>query len=203
MRQLCLEFGRRLVERGQLAAESDIFMLTMDEATDLLSSGKDAKALAASRRLEMETWRKVTPPQMVGTDYGPPPDDPLTRAIVHKFFGWGPPKTTGSPSELAGNPGSSGKVIGVARVILNIRDGGRLRQGEILVTATTSPPWTPLFATAGGIVTDTGGALSHCAIVAREYGIPAVVGATGATARIKDGDTIEVDGDTGTVRIVS
>jgi phosphoenolpyruvate synthase/pyruvate phosphate dikinase len=78
-----------------------------------------------------------------------------------------------------------------------------LRQGEILVAPTTAPPWTPLFATAGGIVTDIGGALSHCAIVAREYGIPAVVGVTGATATIKDGSTIEVDGDTGMVRIVS
>ncbi|MCH8236446.1 MAG: hypothetical protein IIC29_10030, partial [Chloroflexi bacterium] len=68
--------------------------------------------------------------------------------------------------------------------------------------ATTSPPWTPLFATAGGIVTDTGGSLSHCAIVAREYGIPAVVGTGMATALIADGQTIEIDGDTGEVRLI-
>ena len=70
------------------------------------------------------------------------------------------------------------------------------------MTPTTAPPWTPLFATAGGIVTDTGGALSHCAIVAREYGLPAVVGTGMATARIQDGQTVEVDGDAGQVRIL-
>ena len=119
-----------------------------------------------------------------------------------RFFG-GPLPEAREANEVRGNPGSSGKVTGTARVILTIADAGRLQQGEILVTATTSPPWTPFFATAGGIVTDTGGAISHCAIVAREYGIPAVVGAAGATARIKDGQTIEVDGDEGAVRILS
>ena len=72
----------------------------------------------------------------------------------------------------------------------------------MLVTGTTSPPWTPLFATAGAIVTDTGGILSHCAVVAREYRIPAVVGTGAATQMLEDGQTIAVDGDSGTVRIV-
>jgi pyruvate,water dikinase len=93
-------------------------------------------------------------------------------------------------------------VTGIARVILSLEDAGRLNRGDILVTDTTAPPWTPLFATAGGIVTDTGGILSHCAVVAREYRIPAVVGTGGATAAIKDGQMIEVDGEAGTVRIV-
>ncbi|MEP6871071.1 MAG: PEP-utilizing enzyme, partial [Anaerolineaceae bacterium] len=73
--------------------------------------------------------------------------------------------------------------------------------GDILVTYATAPPWTPLFAIAGGIVTDAGGTLSHCAVVAREYGIPAVVGCRTATARIADGALITVDGDSGRVRI--
>ena len=106
------------------------------------------------------------------------------------------------PDLLGGTPGSPGKITGIARVIINLEDAGKLSEGEILVTATTSPPWTPLFATAGGIVTDTGGALSHCAIVAREYDIPAVVGTGMATAIIKDGQMIEVDGDTGDVRLL-
>jgi len=104
--------------------------------------------------------------------------------------------------ELKGNAGSAGKVRGIARVIIAITEAGRLQPGEILVTATTSPPWTPFFATAGAIVTDTGGPLSHCAIVAREYGIPAVVGTSGATAAIRDGQLIEVDGDMGIVRLI-
>jgi pyruvate,water dikinase len=87
-------------------------------------------------------------------------------------------------------------------VIRSLEEAGRLQQGEILVTETTAPPWTPLFATAGGIVTDAGGILSHCAVVAREYRIPAVVGTGGGTAVIVDGQMIEVDGDAGAVRIL-
>ncbi len=78
-----------------------------------------------------------------------------------------------------------------------------MQKGDILVSAMTAPPWTPLFATAGGIVTDTGGVLSHGAVVAREYHIPAVVGTMMGTALIKDGQTLEVDGDKGLVRMVA
>jgi pyruvate,water dikinase len=90
----------------------------------------------------------------------------------------------------------------VARVILSLADAGRLAHGDILVAPTTAPAWTPLFATAAAVVTDTGGVLSHSAVVAREYRIPAVVGAAIATTVIQDGDLIEVDGDGGVVRIV-
>jgi pyruvate,water dikinase len=177
-------------------------MLSMDEAMERLVDGASGAALAASRRAEMEQWAKVRPPELVGTDYGPPPDNPITRALL-KFFGT--PERPGAPAQtrVQGNAGSTGKVTGTARVILNLQDAGRLNRGDILVTPTTSPPWTPFFATVGGIVTETGGALSHCAIVAREYGIPAVVGAANATTAIPEGATIEIDGDTGSVRVVS
>jgi phosphoenolpyruvate synthase/pyruvate phosphate dikinase len=118
-----------------------------------------------------------------------------------KFFG-GPPPASDVPGILKGHAGSPGKVTGTARVILSLDHAERMNQGDILVTDTTAPPWTPLFATAGGIVTDTGGILSHCAVVAREYRIPAVVGTGGGTAIIKDGQLIEVDGDAGAVRII-
>ena len=106
----------------------------------------------------------------MGIDYGPPPNNPVGAAIG-KFFD-NPPRLPSEeqPDLLGGAPGSPGKIRGTARVIINLEDTGQLSEGEILVMATTSPPWTPLFATAGGIVTDTGGALSHYAIVAREYG---------------------------------
>jgi len=202
IRQFCREFGRRLAVRGVIETVEDIFMLDMDEARDLLlAADADAKELVAQRRAEIARWRQVSAPPVIGTDYGPPPDSPVTRAIM-RFFSI-PKEPSKVANQITGNPGSSGTVRGVARVILTIADGGRLQPGEILVTATTSPPWTPLFATAGGVVTDTGGELSHCAIVAREYCIPAVVGATGATAIIKDGDVIEVDGDAGMVSILS
>jgi pyruvate,water dikinase len=86
-------------------------------------------------------------------------------------------------------------------VILSLDQASRLSPGEILVTYATAPPWTPLFAIAGGVVTDAGGPLAHCAVVAREYGIPAVVGTTNATSAIKDGMTISIDGTTGLVTI--
>jgi rifampicin phosphotransferase len=202
IRQFCRDFGRRLAERGVLEQTNDIFLLDMNEARDfLLATQADARPLVAERRAEMNRWRKIPAPPLIGMDYGPPPDNPVTRAL-NRFFS--PPKGPSAvATEVPGNPGSRGKVKGTARVIMTIADSGRLEFGDILVTATTSPPWTPLFATAGGIVTDTGGELSHCAIVAREYGIPAVVGATGATSTIKDGSLIEVDGDTGMVYILS
>ena len=90
---------------------------------------------------------------------------------------------------------------GRARVVNSLAEAGDLVEGEVLVTATTSLPWTPLFVTAAAVVTDTGGILSHCAVVAQEYAMPAVVGTKRATAAIQTGEVLEVDGDAGTVRI--
>ena len=104
---------------------------------------------------------------------------------------------------LQGSPGSPGVVRGRARVLRSLSEASGLQQDEVLVAETTAPPWTPLFATAAAVVTDTGGILSHCAVVAREYRIPAVVGVGAATATIRSGQTIEVDGDGGIVRVLS
>ena len=117
-----------------------------------------------------------------------------------KFFGL-PPGPSEAADTLTGNPGSPGKVQGTAKVIRSLNEADKLDKGDILVAETTAPPWTPLFATAAAIVTDTGGILSHCAVVAREYGIPAVVGTGVATSMITDGQTIEVDGDAGRVHL--
>jgi pyruvate,water dikinase len=92
-------------------------------------------------------------------------------------------------------------VTAPARVALTLADAADLQPGEVLVCPTTAPPWTPLFATAAAVVTDTGGILSHCAVVAREYGIPAVVGTGVATKRIRTGQRVTVDGSAGTVTI--
>ncbi|MGE0601530.1 MAG: PEP-utilizing enzyme [Dehalococcoidia bacterium] len=200
-RQLCLEIGKRLAGRGIIADAKDIFMLDVDEGLEALQGKRDGlRELVAARRAEMEHWAKIQPPPQVGTDYGPPPPNPIATAMG-RFFG-GPPPALPTAAEIRGNTGSPGKVTGTARIVMNISEGWRLEPDEILVAPTTAPPWTPLFATAAAVVTETGGVLSHCAIVAREYGIPAVVGAAGATALIKDGATIEVDGDAGTVRLL-
>jgi pyruvate,water dikinase len=103
---------------------------------------------------------------------------------------------------LAGTPASAGQITGVARVIHD-PVGARLEPGEILVTPSTDPGWTPLFLAAAGLVMEMGGPNSHGAVVAREYGIPAVVGVTDATDRISTGQRITVDGSAGTVSLVT
>ena len=125
--------------------------------------------------LPIVPWSSFAPPPFVGTPpTGAPPDDPGARTM-DKFFG-GPPQVSDDPDVLLGTAGSPGVVRGRARVIRDLADAYRLKPGEIMVTETTAPAWTPLFATASAVVTDTGGVLSHCAVVAREYRIPAVVG---------------------------
>ncbi|MER3459605.1 MAG: hypothetical protein C4309_14180, partial [Chloroflexota bacterium] len=106
------------------------------------------------------------------------------------------------PPILYGHPGARGLARGPARVLRSLAEVTRLQPGDILVTETTAPPWTPLFAIVAAIVTDTGGVLSHAAILAREFGIPAVVGTGQATKLIRDGQMLEVDGSAGLVRII-
>jgi pyruvate,water dikinase len=199
VRQVCLAVGRRLVEAGKLASADDVFLFTVPELRELATGTASGIETARKRRAEMQRWAAVTPPPMVGTDYGPPPENPITRAIGRML---GTPPPASNENVIRGHAGSPGKVRGIARVINTIDEADRLGVGEILVVPTTSPPWTPLFGIAAAVVTDTGGALSHCAVVCREYGIPGVVGTQVATARIRDGQEVEVDGEAGTVRLL-
>ena len=120
--------------------------------------------------------------------------------MLGKFFGAPPPEHP-DPRMINGNAASAGQVTATARVILSLDDAERLGHGDVLVCPSTMPPWTPLFAIASGVVTDHGGVLSHTAIVAREYAIPAVVGTKVGTSLIRDGQKITVDGSAGTVRL--
>jgi phosphohistidine swiveling domain-containing protein len=204
VRRVLLEFGRRFAEAGVLEQPDDVFHLTLDELSE--TAGKlpdlDRRELVVQRKAEIEHFRAIQPPLALGTPPpGPPPDDPGSRALG-KFFGT-PPQPPSEPDVLQGSPGSPGVVRGPARVLQSLSEAAEIQQGEVLVAETTAPPWTPLFATVAAVVTDTGGILSHCAVVAREYRIPAVVGAAMATATIRDGQTVEVDGDAGIVRVLS
>ncbi len=203
LRAVLLEAGRRLVAGGVIVTVDDVFMLTPDElqfALESSDSDSDLREIVERRLTTIAYQRTLTPPPVLGAvPSAPPPDDPFTRFAM-KFNGV--PQAPGGEREVRGSVGSAGIVRGTARVIESISESGRIQPGDIIVAKTTAPPWTPLFATAGAVVTDTGGVLSHCAVVAREYGIPAVVGTGNATAVISDGMTIEVDGDAGTVRIV-
>ncbi len=203
LRAVLLEAGRRLVDDGALVRAADVMMLTPEQLAGALAQpGDDLRATVAERSDRLARQAQVTPPPVLGTmpDAPPPSDDPFAR-FATKFNGM-PAVAEVPANEVHGSSGSAGTVRGTARVISSIAEAGRLQPGDIIVAETTAPPWTPLFATVAAVVTDTGGVLSHCAVVAREYGIPAVVGTQVATVVIKDGDTIEVDGDAGIVRIV-
>jgi rifampicin phosphotransferase len=204
VRRVIMEFGRRFAEAGVIERPEDTFHLNLAEIRETAKRFPDLvrKDVVARRKDELEWFGKVQVPPALGTPPpGPPPDNPFNRALG-KFFG-GPPQPPEESGVLRGNPGSPGVVRGRARVLRALSEGDGLQEGDILVAETTAPPWTPLFATAAAVVTDTGGILSHCAVVAREYRIPAVVGTGAATATIRSGQIIEVDGDTGVVKILS
>lgn len=197
-----MNIGKGLVERGILDQPQDVFMLTYEQLVAATGGGSgDFRAIAAQAWADHERSALLTPPPFVGPPpQGPPPmDNPFARGIM-RFFG-GPPQESGDPNKIKGNAGSRGEVTGAAFVARTLEAATGIQPGQILVTITTMPPWTPLFGIAAAVVTETGGPLSHCAIVAREYGIPAVVGAHGAVSRIRSGQTITVDGSNGVVTL--
>ena len=198
VRRVVLEVGRRLAEAAAIVAPEDVFHLTWDElrATWGASPVTDRRALVAERQRELREFADVDPPEKLGTPPSPAP------TAGNTYAGRQPPETR-EPNVVTGTPGARGLARGRARVLRDLRDAGQLRPGEILVATTTSQPWTPLFGIAAGLVTDAGGVLSHTAVIAREYGLPAVVGTRVGTRRLRDGMLLEVDGDRGTVRIVS
>ena len=179
-------------------------MLTVDEVRETAAAAVrlDRRRLVAGRLAELAYFRTIAPPPALGTPSpsGAPPDDPVLR-MLGRFFG-APPAAAARADVVRGNAGAPGVARGPARVLRSLAEAARLRPGDVLVAPTTAPAWTGLFATAAAIVTDAGGILSHCAVVAREYGIPAVVGTGTATAVIEDGRWLEVDGDAGVVRLL-
>ena len=188
-RRLLLELGRRWVERGLVEEPDDVFFLSLDELEDVAASPRAVHEVVRARRAEHEDNKRR-----------PWPDIIRGREEIYAE-GVEPADTL--DGQLRGVAGSPGVVTGVARVIRGPEEFGRLQNGEVLVAPLTNPVWTPLFAVAGGVVTEVGGILSHGAIVAREYGIPAVMGVPGATKLIEEGQTVTVDGNRGTVLLRS
>ena len=183
-RDLLRAAGADLAADGRLAGADDVFFLTLPEARRAVA-GEDLRPIVAERReaFARERARRHVPRVLLsdGAD--------AEAALV----------TVGDG--LRGSPASPGVVTGTARVIRSPQ-GARLEPGEVLVAPSTDPGWTPLFLTAGALVMEMGGMMSHGAVVAREYGIPAVVGIAGATERIATGQRVTVDGSAGTVRVV-
>jgi len=198
LRPPLLEIGRRLVRQGALADANDVFLLYLAEARAGLA-GANQQALAAQRKAEMAAWARIIPPPTIG-EPPPPSDDPWEEAVLRKMVGV-PPEPSRDPDVITGTGASPGTKQGRAKVMRNLSEASKVEPGDILVCEMTMPAWTPLFSTVSAVVADTGGLLSHSAIVAREYRIPCVVGTAIGTSVIRDGMLLTVDGARGIVRI--
>ncbi len=193
MRRAVLRIGEALVRLGAISAADDVFFLTRTEALAALrGTPLPATVDIAERRATREAQARLVPPPFVGNV------NRAMRAMPGAFTRM----VGGSRSELAlvsGSPASPGRATGSVRVIRGPDEFDQLQPGEILVAPLTAPGWTPLFTRAAAVVTDVGSAASHASIIAREYGIPAVVGCDDATARLRTGMRVTVDGSTGNV----
>jgi len=179
-----------LVQQGILRESKDVYFLTLDELVNLLQHNfaGNVDELIAKRMEEHGRYQNLKPPRVM-TSEGEIVIVPLNKENV-------------SAGMIIGSPVSAGVAEGIARVILR-PESAILREGEILVAPHTDPGWTPLFQSAVAVITEVGGLMTHGAVVAREYGIPAVVGVDDATTLIKDGEKIRVNGDLGYIEILS
>jgi len=194
------ELGRRFVQAGIIAQSEDIFWLEVEQvrqAVAALERGEPLSSMAervARRQATHEALERVTPPPML------PPKKKYMGFDMADFTPATAESQTGGT--LKGIGASVGLATAPACVLHGPEDFDRMRPGDVLVAATTTPAWTPLFAMASAVVTDIGGPLSHGSIVAREYGIPAVMGTGVATRRIRSEQVITVDGSAGVVTLV-
>jgi phosphohistidine swiveling domain-containing protein len=203
LRVVLIAIGDKLVDEGVLADREDAMYLRYNELRLLMAdqSAFDAKELVSDRRDAREAAAERRPPSWVGTATKTALEFPYNAlwGFPDKFYA-GEPETTGEVRGLAASPGV---VEGPARFVASLDEFDQVRDGEILVCRMTNPAWVVLFTKITGLVTEAGGAVSHPAVVAREFGIPAVVGTTNAGERIKTGDRIRVNGTTGVVEVLA
>jgi pyruvate,water dikinase len=186
-KQALLEEAERLVQAHVLRGKDDIFYLTFQELHDVVRSHQVDDALIDQRKEAFRSYQALTPPRVFTSD---------GEVVTGTYRRDGLP--TGA---LVGLPVSAGTIEGRARVILDLAEAD-LEAGDILVTAYTDPSWTPVFVAVAGLVTEVGGLMTHGAVIAREYGLPAVVGVEQATWQIRDGQRIRVHGTDGYVEIL-
>lgn len=187
-KQALLEEAGKLVQANVIHEKEDIYYLTYEELREVVRTKKLEYQIISKRKDEYKLNEKLTPPRVITSD---------GEIIAGKYNG------NDFPSKaLVGLPVSSGVMEGRARVILNMEDAD-LEDGDILVTCFTDPSWTPLFVSIKGLVTEVGGLMTHGAVIAREYGLPAVVGVENAAKLIRDGQRIRVNGTEGYVEILN
>jgi len=186
-KQALLEEAERLVQAHVLREKEDIFYLTFQELQDVVRTNQVDDQLIRQRKDAFRSYQALTPPRVLTSD---------GEVIAGAYRRGGLPA-----GALVGLPVSAGTIEGRARVILDMAEAD-LEAGDILVTAYTDPSWTPLFVAIKGLVTEVGGLMTHGAVIAREYGLPAVVGVEHATRLIRDGQRIRVHGTDGYVEIL-
>lgn len=214
VRYAALEIGSRLTERGQVTRADDVFFLERDEALGALRTGAAQRELVRQRRAE-HAWARLHPgPPTYGTpaaDAAPMQDilrslPPEARTAVEaslwttRLWGGAPPAQASGDGVLRGTAASAGRYTGPVRLITGVHEFGKIRRGDVLVCPETTAQWAVLFPSIGALAADKGGLLSHPAIIAREYGVPAVVATGTATRLLRDGQIVTVDGTEGTVR---
>lgn len=215
VREAVLEIGRRLAGRSLIEHQDSVFLLARDEATAALG-GDQQSGRVAERAAELAREGAGLPPMQYGeppeSQGGGSPMESLPPKVRHAIgaamwtwqaFGSGRPPISSDDAALAGQPASTGRCTGPARIIAGEKDFDNLCPGDVLVCREISAQWSVLFAKIGGLVTDSGGLLSHPAILAREYRIPAVVATGSATDTLHDGQMVTVDGDTGRVELAT
>ncbi|GHO46072.1 phosphoenolpyruvate synthase [Ktedonospora formicarum] len=187
-KQALLKEAEQLVQANIIHEKEDIYYLTFQELHEVVRTHTLDHQIISKRKEEHKFYEKLTPPRVITSD---------GEIIAGKY------KRENLPAEaIVGLPVSSGIIEGRARVIFKMEDAD-LEDGDILVTSFTDPSWTPLFVSIKGLVTEVGGLMTHGAVIAREYGLPAVIGVENATKQIKDGERIRVNGTEGYVEILS
>jgi rifampicin phosphotransferase len=193
IRSFAMRVGARLVDSGVIQAADDVLYFERDEVPGLLRAPGDRRELVAGRRAQHAQQKAMRPPAKVGKP--PRPSTETDRFDGARF-------EAADDGTLRGTGASAGVVRGTARIILGPQDFGKVTPGVVIVAPSSNPSWVPLLSIACGLLTNTGGVLSHAAVVAREFGLPAVVGLGDVTTRIPDGAEVELDGTTGLVRVL-
>jgi phosphoenolpyruvate synthase/pyruvate phosphate dikinase len=187
IKQAMLREAATLVQEGVIREKEDIYYLSFEEFWQAVRTNQQDYGVIAKRKEEHDVFEKLTPPRVVTSE----------GEIISGEYETGTLPT----AALAGIPASSGTIEGRARIVARMEDA-EFEEGDVLVTKFTDPSWTPLFLSAKGLVTEVGGMMTHGAVVAREYGLPAVVGVEGATRLIEDGQRVRVNGTEGYVEIL-
>ncbi|MFT5203002.1 MAG: phosphohistidine swiveling domain-containing protein [Candidatus Aldehydirespiratoraceae bacterium] len=195
-RMVARELGRRHVAAGNIADAADIFMLLEPELDAFVADPASFTATLSARAADYAALWDLEAPFIIKDGNVPPLSEWARKSDPQ-------PAAEAAGSEIVGISGSPGIVTGTAKVVLDPGDPFALDPGDILIAPYTDPSWTPLFMTAGAVVVNVGGQISHAVIVSRELGLPCVVSATNATSRIPNGAIIEVNGDTGVVTVIS